>query len=187
MVTAFCVFAASGQGVARSVAVGDVILADGTIAKVEKLSSLDRANLPIAVVAAVKKGGLVALGVHRSAECLRFEAQLKGEKTASDFAAEYAVAHHIRGGYAAGWRLPDLDELKTIYANRAAINATLQKVYRLDNAAAMNGLGNAWYWAGTPAAKKGFAWFVHFFNGYAGECERDLTNLNAIAVCDVRE
>ncbi|MDE5899433.1 MAG: DUF1566 domain-containing protein [Treponemataceae bacterium] len=178
-----CALSASGQSRARSYAPGDIVLADGTLVKAGTLSALDTENLPIAVIAAVKKGGALGVGVHRSVECVRFEAQSADEETAPNFAAHYAAAHHIRGAHSEGWRLPGVEELKTIYANRAAVNASLQSMHRLDAGAAMGGLGSAWYWTGTPASvKKGCTWFVHFFNGYAGECERDMTNLNAIAV-----
>lgn len=165
-------------------ALGDIILADGSTVTPDSFTAIDNDNPPVAVIAVLKGDGTaLGVGVHRSAECLRFEAEAETEKTAFDFASEYAATYQINGEYASGWRLPEVEELKTIYANKATINLSLQKIYNLDNNAAMNGLGTVWYWTGTPAStKEGFTWFVHFVNGYAGECERYLTNLNVMAV-----
>ncbi len=173
----------SGQTTTSKYAVGDIILADGMAIKADHLIELDNDNLPIAVIALLQENNAIGIGVHRSEQCLRYEAQSENEKTASEFASEYALTYQISGEYALGWRLPEVEELKIVYENRNTINTSLQKIYRLDNNAAMNGLGNAWYWTGTPATtKKDCTWFVHFVNGYAGECERDMTNLNVVAV-----
>lgn len=166
-----------------SYALGDIVFADGSIVRPSSFTAIDHDNLPVAVLAVLKDGAVIGIGVHRSAECLRFEARSTNEKTASDFVAEYATAYHIDGEYASGWRLPEVEELKMIYENRNAIDISLQKIFEFDHEASMSGLSNLWYWTGTPAdTKEGFTWFVHFVNGYAGECERDLTNLNVIAV-----
>lgn len=169
------------QGTASGYAVGDIILADGTVVRVNNFSEIDNDNLPIAVIAATNNDNAVGIGIHRSAECLQWETA-SGEHPAADFVAEYAITYRISGEYASDWRLPEVEELKTIYANRNTINTSLQKIYGFDRNAAMNGLSNVWYWTGTLASKDGFTWFVHFVNGYAGECERDLTNLNVMAV-----
>ena len=55
--------------------------------------------------------------------------------------------------------------------------------YELDEEAAMNGLETNWYWSSSQAgAEDDYAWFVHYFNGYAGECPKNFTNVHALAV-----
>ena len=83
----------------------------------------------------------------------------------------------------AGWYMPSIAELCKIYQNREAVNNSLQHIYRLDEQAAMNGLETNWYWSASQAASSDdYAWFVHYFNGYAGECPKNFTNVHALAV-----
>ena len=72
-----------------------------------------------------------------------------------------------------------------MYENRLEINAALEKIYELDHSAAMDGLTTNWYWSLSQAnSEDDYAWFVHFFNGYAGECPKNFTNVHAIAIRD---
>ena len=49
----------------------------------------------------------------------------------------------------------------------------------------MNGLTTNWYWSSSQAdSADDYAWFVHFFNGYAGECPKNFTNVHVIAIRD---
>lgn len=102
---------------------------------------------------------------------------------AFDFVYTYAQANNLQGVYASGWYLPSIAELCMIYENRAAVNASLEKICALDSAAAMNGMDTNWYWSSSQAASQDdYAWFVHFFNGYAGECPKNFTNVDVLAV-----
>ena len=99
------------------------------------------------------------------------------------FVNTYAEHYHLSGDYAMGWYMPSIAELCDIYQNCNAVNDSLQCIYRLDNQAAMNGLETNWYWSASQAGKADdYAWFVHYYNGYAGECPKNFTNVHALAV-----
>ena len=166
--------------------VGDIILRDGTVLKPEALTSIISHNPPVAVAAILQEDGTaVGVGVHISDRCLPWAmSTADGHSTAFSFADDYAETYETVGG----WRMPDIEELSAIYANRDAVNASLRDIYELDSNAAVDGLGTNWYWASTPSdTEDGFAWFVHYFNGYAACCPTDLDNLHAMAVRDFAE
>ena len=99
------------------------------------------------------------------------------------FVNTYAETYNLSGDIASGWYMPSIAELCDIYQNREAVNNSLQHIYRLDNQAAMNGLETNWYWSSSQAGSEDdYAWFVHYFNGYAGECPKNFTNVHALAV-----
>lgn len=99
------------------------------------------------------------------------------------FMNTYAQNYKLSDEYYYGWYIPSIEELNTIYQNRDAINSSLQKIYNMDNNAAMNGLGTNWYWSSSQAnSDSESAWFMHYFNGYAGECPKNFTNLHVIVV-----
>lgn len=101
------------------------------------------------------------------------------------FANTYAETYGLTDDYASGWFLPSIAELSTVYENREAINSALARIYELDHSAAMNGLTTNWYWSSSQAdSADDYAWFVHFFNGYAGECPQNFTNVHVIAIRD---
>lgn len=102
---------------------------------------------------------------------------------AFNFANTYAVTCNLQGDYASGWYMPSITELCTIYENREVINSSLRKIFELDENAAMDGLETNWYWSSSQAGSSDdYAWFVHYFNGYAGECPKNFTNVHALAV-----
>ena len=95
----------------------------------------------------------------------------------------YAQNYKLSDEYYYGWYIPSIEELNTIYQNRDTLNSSLQKIYNMDNNAAMNGLGTNWYWSSSQANSDAeSAWFMHYFNGYAGECPKNFTNLYVIVV-----
>ena len=99
------------------------------------------------------------------------------------FVNTYAATYNLTGDYASGWYMPSIAELCDIYQNREAVNNSLQQIYLLDADAAMAGLGTHWYWSSSQAGSENdYAWFVHYFNGYAGECPKNFTNVHALAV-----
>ncbi|MBP3459057.1 MAG: DUF1566 domain-containing protein [Lachnospiraceae bacterium] len=99
------------------------------------------------------------------------------------FVNTYAETYKLAGDYASGWYMPSIAELCDIYQNREAVNDSLQHIYSLDDHAAMNGLETNWYWSSSQASSEDdYAWFVHYFNGYAGECPKNFTNVHALAV-----
>ena len=99
------------------------------------------------------------------------------------FVNTYAETYKLTGAYASGWYMPSIAELCDIYQNREAVNDSLQHIYSLDDHAAMNGLETNWYWSSSQAGDQDdYAWFVHYFNGYAGECPKNFTNVHALAV-----
>lgn len=101
------------------------------------------------------------------------------------FVNTYAETYGLTDTYGSGWYLPSIAELCTIYENREKINTALEKIYGLDHSAAMDGLTTNWYWSSSQAnSEDDYAWFVHFFNGYAGECPKNFTNVHVIAVRD---
>lgn len=101
------------------------------------------------------------------------------------FVNTYAQTYGLTDAHASGWYLPSIAELSTVYENRDAINAALEKIYELDHSAAMNGLDTNWYWSSSQAdSEDDYAWFVHYFNGYAGECPKNFTNVHVIAIRD---
>ena len=99
------------------------------------------------------------------------------------FVNAYASYYNLSGEMASGWYMPSIAELCKIYQNREAVNNSLQHIYRLDEQAAMNGLETNWYWSASQAVSSDdYAWFVHYFNGYAGECPKNFTNVHVLAV-----
>lgn len=99
------------------------------------------------------------------------------------FVNTYAEVYKLPGDYASGWYMPSISELCDIYQNREDIDDSLTHIYRLDEHAAMDGLGSNWYWSSSQAgAEEDYAWFVHYFNGYAGECPKNFTNVHVLAV-----
>lgn len=163
---------------------GSILLADGTLLSPTALTAWDAANPPVAVIAlADADGAALALGVHHSGEPLMWAMDADGVSPAFAFAEHYAQAYGLPDALADGWRMPEIEELTAIYGNREAINTALQSIYALDSTAAANGLGTHWYWAATPSAtQEGYAWFIHFYNGYAADCPQDFTNVHALAV-----
>ena len=210
-------------------AIGDIILADGSVVKETELTVIDSINMPIAVIAGFKENGTAfGVGVHRSdsplpwaveessgyaanfadiactqdsefafsgdrdgidnweAICTQDEsgaADAADNYPAFDFVNTYGAVYDLTGDFASGWYMPSIQELCEVYQNRADINASLQKIYGLDSEAAMNGLETNWYWASSQAgSEETYAWFVHYFNGYAGECPKNFTNVHVLAV-----
>lgn len=99
------------------------------------------------------------------------------------FVNTYAETYDLTSAYASGWYMPSIAELCNIYQNREAINNSLKHIYELDDQAAMNGLETNWYWSSSQAGSEDdYAWFVHYFNGYAGECPKNFTNVHALAI-----
>ncbi|MDE7444792.1 MAG: DUF1566 domain-containing protein [Lachnospiraceae bacterium] len=99
------------------------------------------------------------------------------------FVNTYASNYGLSGEMTSGWYMPSIAELCKIYQNRETVNNSLQHIYRLDEQAAMNGLETNWYWSASQAGSEDdYAWFVHYFNGYAGECPKNFTNVHALAV-----
>ena len=99
------------------------------------------------------------------------------------FVNTYAESYGLSGDFAVGWHMPSIEELCDIYQNREAVNNSLRHIYRLDEQAAMNGLETNWYWSASQAVSSDdYAWFVHYFNGYAGECPKNFTNVHSLAV-----
>lgn len=102
---------------------------------------------------------------------------------AFDFVNTYAETCGLSGEYSSGWYLPSIAELYVVYENREAVNTSLQKIYGLDCDAAMDGLGTNWYWSSSQSASAhDYAWFVHYYNGYACDCLKNFTNLHVLAV-----
>lgn len=99
------------------------------------------------------------------------------------FVNTYAETYKLTGNIAFGWYMPSIAELCDIYQNRENVNASLLHIYSLDGSAAMNGLETNWYWSSSQASSKDdYTWFVHYFNGYAGECPKNFTNVHVLAV-----
>lgn len=99
------------------------------------------------------------------------------------FINTYADTFKLPESCAAGWYLPSIAELCTVYENREAINTSLEKIYELDNGASMDGLGTNWYWSSSQSGgSDDYAWFVHYFNGYAADCPKDFDNLHVLAI-----
>ena len=168
----------------QSYAVGDIILGDGSIFQPENLA-IDRDDLPVAVIVCTNENGTaLGLGVHHSGEPLPWtEVEHPDDSPAFRFADEYGAAFGLPDDYTDGWRMPDIDELRAIYQERETLNHALQTIYGLDDTAAIDGLGTNWYWSSTPSDEnEGYAWFVHFVNGYAADCPQDFTNLHVLVV-----
>lgn len=210
-------------------AVGDIILADGSIVKETDLTAIDSNNVPIAVIAGFQEDGMaLGIGAHRSDAPLQWasddsagyamnfknivctqdsEFDFSGDKDGTDnwneictqdqedttdaevnypafhFVNTYAASYGLSGDFAVGWYMPSIEELCDIYQNRETVNNSLRRIYELDEEAAMNGLETNWYWSSSQAgAEDDYAWFVHYFNGYAGECPKNFTNVHALAV-----
>ena len=219
----------SKEAVFVQYAIGDIILADGSIVKETDLAAIDNSNAPIAVIAGFQEDGTAfGIGVHRSDAPLQWasdnsagyatnftnivctqdsEFGFSGDKDGTDnwneicaqdqedttdaevnypafhFVNTYAASFCMSGDYAVGWYMPSIEELCGIYQNREAVNNSLRHIYKLDKEAAMNGLETNWYWSSSQAgAEDDYAWFVHYFNGYAGECPKNFTNVHALAV-----
>lgn len=209
--------------------IGDIILEDGSVIKEGDLTTIDKSNVPIAVIAGFQENGKAfGLGVHRSDTPLQWAADdsvgyvtnftenaciqesdfvFSGDVDGSDnwamicagdskdtadtaanypafhFVNTYAETYKLTGDYTSGWYMPSIEELCDIYQNREAVNDSLQHIYSLDEYAAMNGLETNWYWSSSQASSEDdYAWFVHYFNGYAGECPKNFTNVHALAV-----
>lgn len=214
---------------AVSYAIGDIILADGSVKKAKDFVAIDEENVPIAVIAGLRNDGeTFGVGVHRSDSPLQWAADgsagytagftdtvctqdsdliFDGDMDGSDnwevmlsqdesgavdvkknypafhFVNTYADTYHITGVYALGWYIPSVAELDNIYENRKKVNTSLRKIYALDSNAAMNGLDTNWYWSSSQAdSEDDYAWFIHYFNGYAGECPKNFTNVHVLAV-----
>lgn len=102
---------------------------------------------------------------------------------AFDFSARYAALYPTGGDFASGWYIPSIAELCFLYENRAPVEDSLRQIHRLDHSAAMDGLGSNWYWSSSQAnSADDFAWFVHYFNGYAGECPKNFENLHVLVI-----
>lgn len=99
------------------------------------------------------------------------------------FINTYADTFNLPESCADGWYLPSIAELCTVYENREAINASLERIFELDSGASMDGLGTNWYWSSSQSGSSDdYAWFVHYFNGYAADCPKDFDNLHVLAV-----
>lgn len=108
---------------------------------------------------------------------------LKNNYPAFYFVDTYAEEHGLTGDYSTGWYIPSIAELCIVYKNRESINNSLHKIYKLDDNLAVNGIGTNWYWSSSQSAQKDdYAWFVHFVNGYAGECPKNFTNLHVLVL-----
>ncbi|MDO4340924.1 MAG: DUF1566 domain-containing protein [Eubacteriales bacterium] len=179
-----------------SYSAGDIILSDGSIVKTKDFNDIDSSNPPMAVIVELQDDETVlGLGVHRSEEPLPWEIDETAQSDMQPNTAEsenspalvfvntYAKTYVSNDDYASGWYMPDISELHAIYDNRKAINASLEKIYQLDNNASMDELGTNWYWASTPSkTSDDYAWFMHFFNGYASDCSKNFTNVHVLAV-----
>ncbi len=217
--------ASGGDDTAIQYVVGDIILADGTVAKAVDLTAVDSANPPVAVIAGTRDDGIsFGVGVHRSSVPLQWAPagtagsltnftetacadSSTGDTDGSDnwdvifaedvpgttdaeknypafhFITTYADTFQLPERCASGWYLPSIAELCTVYENREAINTSLKKIYELDSSAAMDGLGTNWYWSSSQSNDNDdYAWFVHYFNGYAADCPKDFDNLHVLAV-----
>lgn len=175
------------DSISESYAVGDIILVDGSIVKAAELMTVDRKNCPMAVIAGFTDDGkTVGVGVHRSDSPLQWEADdADGEERfpALEFVNAYAETYQLTGDYASNWCIPNIEELRIVYENRETINDSLETIHELDDQAAMNGLDTNWYWSSTQSdSEEDYAWFIHFFNGYAGECPKNFTNVHALAI-----
>lgn len=99
------------------------------------------------------------------------------------FVNTYAETYDLTGDYTSGWYMPSIAELCVIYQNREIIDKSLQHIHGLDERAAMDGLKSNWYWSSSQSGSEDdYAWFVHYFNGYAGECPKNFTNVHVLAV-----
>lgn len=117
------------------------------------------------------------------AEDARGAADAEKNYPAFSFINTYADIYNLPESYASGWYIPSIAELCMIYENREAINAPLKKISELDSGAAMDGLGTNWYWSFSQSGgSDDYAWFVHYFNGYAADCPKDFDNLHVLAV-----
>ena len=64
------------------------------------------------------------------------------------------------------WYMPSLAELCEVYKNREAINASLEKIYHLNNSYADSNLGTSWYWSSSQYSNYNiYAWHVNFSDG----------------------
>lgn len=217
------------ESVSAQYAVGDIVLADGSIVKETDLVTIDDSNVPIAVIAGFQEDGTAfGVGVHRSDVPLQWVSDdsagysanftntvctqksehdflgdidgrdnweaicsQDGEDTADaavyypayHFVNTYAETYNLSGNVASGWYMLSIAELCDIYQNREAVNNSLQRIYGLDEGAAMNGLEINWYWSSSQAGvEDDYVWFVHYFNDYAGECPKNFTNVHVLVV-----
>lgn len=175
--------------------VGDIILADGTVIKAADLTGIKEENLPVAVIADSKEDGTaLGVGVHRSSAPLQWASEERVKSAdeltddveaypAVDFVNAYGEQYKLPVYFQSGWYMPSIAELYTIYQNRESINDSLQAIYQWNAEASMDGLDTNWYWASSQSeADDDYAWFIHFFNGYAGECPKNFTNVHVLAV-----
>ena len=73
--------------------------------------------------------------------------------------------------------MPSLAELCEVYKNREAINASLEKIYHLNNSYADSNLGTSWYWSSSQCSNSNsFAWYVDFSDGYVFYNPKDNSN-----------
>lgn len=174
----------SAETVSAQYEIGDIILTDGSVKKETDLKTVDSNNVPIAVIAGFQGDGTAfGVGVHRSGTPLQWKEDDAENFPAFDFVDNYAETYDLTGDYASGWYMPDIDELCSIYENREDIDNSLECIYGLDNRLAMDGLDTNWYWSSTQSdLEDDYAWFVHYFNGYAGECPKNFTNVHVLTV-----
>lgn len=161
---------------------GDIVLSDGRTIRPDDLGPEDD---PVAVIAVTREdGAILGVGAHISDGCLPWnDGGDPDTRTAFDFALNYAENWGFADNYASGWSLPSIDELSAIYDNREIVNTALESIREQNPASGVEELGTNWYWASTPSdTEEDYAWFVHFFNGYAATCPADMDNLHALCV-----
>lgn len=166
--------------------IGDIVLSDGSVVKGEDITAIDDSNIPVAIIAGFREaGGAFGIGVHRSDSPLQWKTEdsnTPDNSPACHFVNTYAEKYKLTGVFASDWYMPSIEELRDIYQNREALNTSLRKIYALDNNAAMDGLGTNWYWSSSESdSEDDYVWFVHFLNGYAGECPKNFTNVHVLA------
>ncbi|MBK1640888.1 hypothetical protein CKO12_03145 [Chromatium okenii] len=91
-----------------------------------------------------------------------------GEAKEYNWDAAHAAANELnqRGGYAghSDWRLPSIDELKTLIVEGQKPTIDQQ---------AFPNTPSSWFWSGSPYANySGFAWYVNFDYGHASSDDR---------------
>lgn len=172
--------------------IGDIILEDGSVIKKGDLTTIDRKYVTnFTENACIQESDFVFSGDVDGSDnwaviCAgdsKDTADTATNYPAFHFVNTYAETYKLTGDYTSGWYMPSIAQLCDIYQNREAVNDSLQHIYSLDEYAAMNGLETNWYWSSSQASSEDdYAWFVHYFNGYAGECPKNFTNVYALAV-----